>query len=195
MSVGASGEEIKKAYRSLSRKYHPDKNPNKPEAVEQFQKLTFINSVLSDPSKRAHYDRFGLEDLDEVDDGGEDGAEVGSDEEGEELDAESFRDLLNKFRERGGAANPSRSSSFFDLLEVNTDRVGQISPTLKSSSNSSSTLFLILPRGLLRLSDWNGLRLKKRVSRRSTGIVCISAVFLMTCLKMMRSHVVSSACA
>lgn len=56
----ASLEEIKKAYRNLAKKYHPDLNPkNRKEAEEKFKEIAEAYEVLSDPQKRAQYDRFG----------------------------------------------------------------------------------------------------------------------------------------
>jgi molecular chaperone DnaJ len=55
----AKPEEIKKAYRRLARKYHPDVNPGDKSAEERFKKITEAHDVLSDPKKRQVYDRFG----------------------------------------------------------------------------------------------------------------------------------------
>lgn len=55
----ASQEEIKKAYRKLARKLHPDLNPNDKEAHKKFQQINEANEVLSDPEKRKKYDQYG----------------------------------------------------------------------------------------------------------------------------------------
>lgn len=56
VSENATQEEIKKAYRELAKKYHPDKNPNNPQAAERFKEISEAYSVLSDPEKRKQYD-------------------------------------------------------------------------------------------------------------------------------------------
>ena len=55
----ASEDDIKKAFRRLAKKYHPDANPNDPQAEARFKELNEANEVLSDPEKRKTYDRFG----------------------------------------------------------------------------------------------------------------------------------------
>ncbi|MGI6048793.1 MAG: DnaJ C-terminal domain-containing protein [Petrimonas sp.] len=59
VSKNASAEDIKKAYRQKARKLHPDLNPNDKEAHKNFQQLNEANEVLSDPEKRAKYDKYG----------------------------------------------------------------------------------------------------------------------------------------
>lgn len=55
----ATQDDIKKAFRKLARKYHPDLNPNDPRAKDKFQEINEANEVLSDPEKRKKYDEYG----------------------------------------------------------------------------------------------------------------------------------------
>jgi molecular chaperone DnaJ len=63
VSRNATEEEIKKSYRRLALKYHPDRNPGDKEAEEKFKEAAEAYEVLSDPEKRAIYDRYGHEGL------------------------------------------------------------------------------------------------------------------------------------
>src|SRR3954462_2186177 len=56
---GADAEAIKKAYRKLAAKYHPDKNPGNKAAEDRFKEINEANEVLSDPEKRKRYDELG----------------------------------------------------------------------------------------------------------------------------------------
>ena len=60
----ADSDAIRKAFRKLARKYHPDVNANDPEKAEKFKEISFANEVLSDPEKRKTYDEFGVQGLD-----------------------------------------------------------------------------------------------------------------------------------
>ena len=59
VSRDASDDEIKKAYRRLAMKYHPDRNNGDKAAEEKFKQVGEAYSILSDPQKRAAYDRYG----------------------------------------------------------------------------------------------------------------------------------------
>src|SRR5450631_1964220 len=59
LSKSATEEDIKKSYRKLARKLHPDLNPNDKDAHKKFQQINEANEVLSDPEKRKKYDQYG----------------------------------------------------------------------------------------------------------------------------------------
>ncbi len=59
VSSTASPDEIKKAYRKLAAKNHPDRNPGDPEAVERFKKAAEAYEVVGDPANRSFYDSYG----------------------------------------------------------------------------------------------------------------------------------------
>ena len=59
VSRDATDQELKTSYRKLAMQYHPDRNPNNPEAEEKFKECSEAYQVLSDPEKRAAYDRYG----------------------------------------------------------------------------------------------------------------------------------------
>src|SRR5881409_2971287 len=56
----ATADEIKKAYRKLARRYHPDVNPGNKQAEERFKEISQAHDILSDPEKRKLYDEFGM---------------------------------------------------------------------------------------------------------------------------------------
>lgn len=94
----ATEDEIKKAYRKLARKHHPDVNPGDKTAEEKFKEINEAYAVLSDPEKRKRYDQLGAswkEGADFTPPPGWDGAEF------------DFGDLF------GGGRGPSGFSDFF----------------------------------------------------------------------------------
>lgn len=64
ISKSATDEEIKKAYRKMAKQYHPDVNPGDKTAEERFKEVNEAYSILSDPDKKANYDRFGYAGVD-----------------------------------------------------------------------------------------------------------------------------------
>tara|TARA_Y100000994_G_C15702239_1_gene445600 strand:- start:871 stop:1995 length:1125 start_codon:yes stop_codon:yes gene_type:complete len=60
VSQNATEKELKKAYRNLARKHHPDVNPGDPEAEDRFKKISQAYQILSDPKKKDLYDRYGM---------------------------------------------------------------------------------------------------------------------------------------
>ena len=84
VAKNASTDDIKKAYRKLAMKFHPDRNPDDVSAEEKFKQVSEAYAVLSDSEKRANYDRFGH--------AGVAGAGAGSQDFG---DLGGFTDLFN----------------------------------------------------------------------------------------------------
>lgn len=74
LQKGASVEEIKKSYRRLALKYHPDKNQNNPEAAEKFKEINYAHAVLTDDRKKRIYDAYGSLGLHTAETIGEDNA-------------------------------------------------------------------------------------------------------------------------
>ena len=78
VNKNASEDEIKKAYKKLARKYHPDMNPGDKEAEEKFKEVNEANEVLGDPQKKARYDQFGFAGVDPSYGGGAGGGAYGA---------------------------------------------------------------------------------------------------------------------
>lgn len=102
---GASADEIKKAYRRLARKHHPDVNQSNTEAEDQFKEINEAYGVLSDPEKRGMYDRFGHEGVNF--NGRGPGSGFGFDGFG---DVSGFGDIFEMFFGGGGRGEPRRRS-------------------------------------------------------------------------------------
>lgn len=104
VSRSASADEIKKQYRRLAKKYHPDVNPGNKQAEEKFKEVTAAFEVLSDPKRRSLYDEFGADSL-----------RTGFDEK----KAEQYRQW-----KRQGAAPGGMPFDFGDFQEVNVGDFG-----------------------------------------------------------------------
>lgn len=104
VSKTATQDEIKKAYRKLAVKYHPDKNPGDQDAEKKFKKISEAYEALSDPQKRAAYDRFGKDGMQGFGGGGHGGHAGFS----------SMEDALRTFM--GAFDGGSGGDSIFDSL-------------------------------------------------------------------------------
>ncbi len=168
---GASEDEIRKAYRKLARKFHPDVNPNNKPAEERFKRISFAYDVLSDASKRKLYDEFGHSGLSQGFDPEQaraysrwsEGArrspfaESFQGEGVEGIDAESLEDLLGGLFGRTGAGRAGRTRRGADAeAEVEVDfldavRGGEVRVGLHKAEpgggNTERTLRIRIPPG------------------------------------------------
>ena len=104
----ASEDEIKKAYRSLAKKYHPDMNPGNAEAEMKFKEVNEAYAVLSDSEKRSKYDRFGHAAFDPAAGGGGGSGFGGFGGFGADFD---FGDIFSSFFGGGGGGSRSRANA------------------------------------------------------------------------------------
>ncbi len=109
----ASDSEIKKSYRRLAMKHHPDRNKDNPEAEVKFKAAKEAYEVLSDPQKRAAYDQFGHAGVD-----GSQGAGFGGGESFSDIFGDVFGDIFGGGRSRGGT---NRGSDLRYNLELSLE--------------------------------------------------------------------------
>ena len=111
----ASEDEIKKAYRKLAMKYHPDRNPDNPKAEEQFKEAKEAYEILSDDQKRAAYDQYGHAGVDPnrgAGGFGGGGADFG------DIFGDVFGDIFGGGRRGGGQSRAQRGSDLRYNLEL-----------------------------------------------------------------------------
>lgn len=101
VSKSASAEEVKKAYRKTAIKFHPDKNPDNPEAEDQFKEAAEAYEVLSSPEKKQRYDQFGHQGVGGAGFGGGGGGGMNMD------------DIFSQFGDIFGGGGGSPFDSFF----------------------------------------------------------------------------------
>ena len=107
---GASKDELKKAYRKLAMKYHPDQNKDNPEAEAKFKEVNEAYDILKDDQKRAAYDQFGEAAFDGSMGGGAGGPGFGGGMGGAGAFSDIFEDMFGDFM-GGGGMGGSRGSS------------------------------------------------------------------------------------
>lgn len=123
---GASTEDIKKAYRKLARKYHPDLNPNDKDANARFQQINEANEVLSDPEKRKKYDQYGenwqhADQFEQARQSGQYGSPGGQSYSGESFSGSDFSDFFESFfgeKPRGGRQTQFRGQDYTSELPI-----------------------------------------------------------------------------
>lgn len=169
VSKNASDDEIKKAYRKLAVKYHPDKNPGNKEAEEKFKEISEAHEVLSDKQKRARYDQFGHAGVGGA--GGPSGNPFGGAGNGNfNFNGQSFNfdfgggggldDILGSiFGFGGGQRRPTRGADYRTTVVLNFEEA--VFGTTKVVSADGKDLKVKIPAGIddgmsIRLSGKGG---------------------------------------
>jgi len=117
VSKSADSKEIKKAYRRIAMKYHPDRNPDDPKADEKFKEATHAYEVLSDQQKRAAYDQYGHAAVDGQMGGG--GFSEGS---FSDIFGDVFGDIFGGGGAGGGRSGPQRGADLRYNLDLSLEQ-------------------------------------------------------------------------
>ncbi len=174
VSKDASDDEIKKAYRKLAIKYHPDKNPGDKEAEAKFKEVNEAHDVLSDKQKRARYDQFGHAGV-----GGASGNPfAGGNPFGEggnfnfngqtfNFDfggAGGFEDILGSLFGFGGARRPRRGADYQTSVTLTFEEA--IFGTTKEVSANGENIKVKIPAGI---DDGMSIRLRGKGGEAPEG--------------------------
>ena len=170
VSKNASDDEIKKAYRKLAIKYHPDKNPGDKEAEAKFKEISEAHEVLSDKQKRARYDQFGHAGVGGASGGAYGGFGGGNPFAGGNFNFNgqsfnfdfggggAFDDILGSlfgFGASGGARRPRRGADYQTSVTLEFEEA--IFGTTKTISTEKGELKVKIPAGI---DDGMSIRLR-----------------------------------